>query len=219
VSEKSDQKQIIDEAKGLNPDVPDSLVEEVDSFLNSDLNKTELSPSSLKQLSEKLLKKLEEPIQAENHIKVYKEILDTTKRSSGGVIYRKKDDGHEVYLCNHQKNGHVLPKGGINPGETIIECAIREMREETGYDVLNPSFSLGVLAYDFRDEQERLFSKKVYFFAFEIDRSQEQKELDVEDGELIEEGGWYSEEEAKKLLTHESEKDKIALLFRILKSQ
>ncbi len=63
MSEKSDQQQMIDEAKNLSPDVSDALVAEVSAFLNSDLNKTELNPSSLKQLSEKLLGKLNEPMQ------------------------------------------------------------------------------------------------------------------------------------------------------------
>jgi len=63
MSEKSDQEQMIDEAKSLSPDVSDALVAEVSAFLNSDLNKTELNPSSLRQLSEKLLGKLNEPMQ------------------------------------------------------------------------------------------------------------------------------------------------------------
>jgi len=67
MSEKSDQEQMIDEAKSLSPDVSDALVAEVSAFLNSDLNKTELNPSSLKQLSEKLLGKLNEPIQTDEN--------------------------------------------------------------------------------------------------------------------------------------------------------
>jgi hypothetical protein len=63
MNDKSDQEQIINEAKSLNPDVSDTLVTEVGAFLNSDFNKSELNPSSLRQLSEKLLEKLNEPMQ------------------------------------------------------------------------------------------------------------------------------------------------------------
>ncbi len=62
MAEKSEQEQIIDEGKKLNPDVSDALVLRIGTFLSSDLNKTELNSSSLKQLTEDLLQKLTEPI-------------------------------------------------------------------------------------------------------------------------------------------------------------
>jgi hypothetical protein len=60
MNEESEHEQILDEAKKLNPEVANSLVLGLGAFLTSDLNKTELNPSSLKQLTEDLLKKLTE---------------------------------------------------------------------------------------------------------------------------------------------------------------
>ena len=61
MSDKSEEEKIIDEAKRLNPDVSDPVVLELSSFLSSELNKAELSPSGLKQVSDALLSKLKEP--------------------------------------------------------------------------------------------------------------------------------------------------------------
>ena len=62
MNEKSEQEQIIDEAKKFNLDVSNALATGLGTFLSSDLNKTELSPSSLKQLTESLLGKLTDPV-------------------------------------------------------------------------------------------------------------------------------------------------------------
>jgi 8-oxo-dGTP pyrophosphatase MutT (NUDIX family) len=47
------------------------------------------------------------------------------------------DDAHErILLTRRTDNGRwCLPGGGIDPGETLEETCIREVREETGLDV------------------------------------------------------------------------------------
>lgn len=67
MSEKPDQEKIINEAKRLNPNVSDALVTEISIFLNSNLNKTELNSSSLRQLTGKFLEKLFDSIQTDEN--------------------------------------------------------------------------------------------------------------------------------------------------------
>lgn len=54
-------------------------------------------------------------------------------QSAGGVIYRRDQAGVEVCLiATAQGKRWQLPKGGIDPGETTEQAAVREVREETG---------------------------------------------------------------------------------------
>ena len=49
--------------------------------------------------------------------------------------------GDLLLLQNRKKSdwrGYTLPGGHIEPGESIVESVIREMREETGLTVRNP---------------------------------------------------------------------------------
>ncbi|MER7479495.1 NUDIX domain-containing protein [Streptomyces sp. NPDC126510] len=46
------------------------------------------------------------------------------------------DDGGRILLQRRRDNGMwALPGGAMNIGESLPECAIRETREETGFDV------------------------------------------------------------------------------------
>lgn len=47
----------------------------------------------------------------------------------------------EYLLQNRIKNdwkGYTLPGGHIEPGESIVDAVIREMKEETGLTIINP---------------------------------------------------------------------------------
>ncbi|MBQ8201415.1 MAG: NUDIX domain-containing protein [Clostridia bacterium] len=52
--------------------------------------------------------------------------------SAGAVLYTV-ENGERRYVLVREKNGsYGLPKGHVEPGETLAETALREVREETG---------------------------------------------------------------------------------------
>lgn len=59
------------------------------------------------------------------------------EKSCGAIVFRKYHGNTEILLVRHLKAGHwSFPKGHMEAGETEEETALREIKEETGLDVL-----------------------------------------------------------------------------------
>lgn len=70
------------------------------------------------------------------------------------------------------KTGYGIPKGGIEPGETQIDAAIREVAEEIG--VLVPKNRVNSNAYQFGvDARKWGFKKIVHYYIVKINSLQE----------------------------------------------
>jgi len=63
-------------------------------------------------------------------------------RRSCGVLLVRGEPVREFLLMKHS-NRWDLPKGHVDDGETDIECALREMEEETGIDRANVEIDPG----------------------------------------------------------------------------
>ena len=89
--------------------------------------------------------------------------------SAGGVLLRPGPKGAEVLLAARRtRRGEVvwgLPKGLVEEGESFEEAAIREVREETGFEGAIVA-SLGNVSYWFVWEGTRI-NKTVHFFLME----------------------------------------------------
>lgn len=131
--------------------------------------------------------------------------------SAGGLIWRRRPSGSLslVLVRPAGRTTWVLPKGHVEAGETVMQAAMREAREESGLTVgaIEP---LGEISYVYssRDRNSaaltRIF-KRVHFFLMEHaggDPSAHDSEID--------EVAWLSFDEALARATHPSEQELIA---------
>jgi 8-oxo-dGTP pyrophosphatase MutT (NUDIX family) len=126
--------------------------------------------------------------------------------SAGGVVVR----GDEVVVIVPTRRAAdgsrvlALPKGHVDPGETAVEAARREVREETGI-VAEPVTELGQTRYWYRRDGKTI-GKEVSFFLF---RHVEGDTADHDDE--VEEVRWIGLAEAERELSHEAEREMVAL--------
>jgi predicted NUDIX family NTP pyrophosphohydrolase len=73
------------------------------------------------------------------------------KQSAGLLLFRRPHSRLEVLLAHpggpvwatRHVGAWTIPKGGANEGETLLDAAIREFREETGFLAAGPYLPLG----------------------------------------------------------------------------
>ncbi len=91
----------------------------------------------------------------------------TEHTSAGGVVVWAEGDRVRVALVRDgDLPGFVLPKGHVEPGESLEDAARREIREEAGLDNL---ISLGALGVRERLDFSRTSWKKTHYFVFTAD--------------------------------------------------
>lgn len=108
-----------------------------------------------------------------------------------------------IVIVPARRRGHserlALPKGHLDGGETELQAAVREVREETGVQA-EPVGKLGEIEYTY-DRAGRPVDKRVVFYL-----------LEYRSGELshdheIEAVHWMPLEEAVRSLTHSGERE------------
>jgi len=125
--------------------------------------------------------------------------------SAGGVVV---NDAHEVIVIVPTRRAAdgskvlALPKGHPDGGESALDAALREVREETGV-VAELVESLGQVRYWYQRDGRRI-SKVVEFFLLRY------VEGDLADHDHeVEDARWVPAEEAARTLSYAGERDMV----------
>ena len=124
------------------------------------------------------------------------------ERSAGGIVL---DGGNVCVIVPTRRTANgkralALPKGHVDPGETVEIAASREVLEETGLET-ELIRKLGEVRYWYRRD-ERSIDKSVTFFEFKATGGS----FDNHDDE-VEEVRWMPVEQALNELTFEGERE------------
>jgi len=117
--------------------------------------------------------------------------------AAGAVCWRETKRGVEILLVfRTQHRDTSLPKGKVDPGETLPETAVREIAEETGLVVtLGPP--LGVVEYRLPNGRDKV----VYYWAAEVNELAIANSIFSANDE-IESLHWMSPAEARAALSY-----------------
>jgi 8-oxo-dGTP pyrophosphatase MutT (NUDIX family) len=112
--------------------------------------------------------------------------------AGGGLV----GDGDGRYLLMLRRGKWDLPKGHLDPGETLEQCAVREVREETGLHEARLDGPL-IVTYHTYDENGKHILKETHWFRMTAAAGEQ---LVPQQEEQITELRWADRAELKVLL-------------------
>lgn len=127
---------------------------------------------------------------------------------AGGVVFKT---GEQVLLLGHRNGTWVFPKGHIDPGETHIIAAIREVEEESGVVATCPDENI---TYITRYKNARREERVITWFLLE---SEAEDVLLRED--TFPKGGFYSFTKALKKLTFDEDRKLLEYMIEVRKTE
>jgi 8-oxo-dGTP pyrophosphatase MutT (NUDIX family) len=135
------------------------------------------------------------------------------RTGAGGVVARR--DGAQILVALIRDRGdheYVLPKGGLEYGETLVQAAIREIKEEAGFREL---LLLGELGIGERLGGKKTVWQKTHYFLFltneEKGKPTDRRDWEVHWFDLNRLPDLYWPEQSRLILTN---RDKIIELVR-----
>ena len=123
------------------------------------------------------------------------------EKSCGSIIF----DNNKVLLIKQTAGHWTFPKGHVDAGETEVETALREVKEETNLNIQIDASKKYSINYTVENGNEKTV---IFFIGKKLSGIETPQEGEVSEIK------WVSFDEAINLLTHENSKD---LLKKVLK--
>ncbi len=114
--------------------------------------------------------------------------------AAGGIV--ENEEGK--ILLQYRRGKWDLPKGKLDEGETIEECAVREVEEETGLKNIQLGELLGVTNHYYIEKGENI-DKETYWYAMKV--SGEQRLIPQTEEDIME-LRWAAENELEYYLSN-----------------
>lgn len=103
----------------------------------------------------------------------------TLLKAGGGLVENENGD----WLLIHRRGKWDLPKGKLDPGETMEACALREVREETGLNGITSGPLLLITRHTYHEGTHFLL-KETHWYKMQTSRQEKlvpQQEEDITD--------------------------------------
>lgn len=126
-------------------------------------------------------------------------------KAAGGVVFKEqlKDPTQPLVLLIFRNGFWDLPKGKLEKGESLIECARREVAEEVNSDIPLSLHELPTTYHEYTEEKKTTvrYGKTTYWYVMQFERDQK---LTPQLNEGITEVAWVPLEKAKQLVGFEN---------------
>lgn len=122
--------------------------------------------------------------------------------AAGAVVWKLVDGRVRVLLVHRTQHKDItIPKGKVDPGETLPETAVREIEEETGFSV-DLGAPLGAVEYVLPNGRPKI----VHYWSAEVDPGAAERHVYEANGEIL---GleWVPLSKAAKRLSYEHDAD------------